>query len=180
MKQLMILRHAQALGVEPGGDDKSRKLSPKGIEDAKALGALMERQNLQPDLVLCSAAVRTRQTLDGLLNVIAVGRIDYSDTLYNADFSVLLNAVQGQSNDINNLLLVAHNPGIHTFAARLASDESEQFLIERLMMSYAPATMTVLQCDIENWADLEVYQNPVLAVHETSAYNSDDRPTRWM
>ena len=132
MKQLMILRHAQALGVEPGGDDKSRKLSPKGIEDAKALGALMERQNLQPDLVLCSAAVRTRQTLDGLLNVIAVGRIDYSDTLYNADFSVLLNAVQGQSNDINSLLLVAHNPGIHTFSARLASDESEQFLIERL------------------------------------------------
>ena len=179
MKRLLILRHAQALGTEIGGTDKTRKLSPNGIKDAEALGKLMAKEGLQPDAVLCSTATRTRQTLDGVMGSLHDCSIDYLDKLYNADFDVLLNAPTETASDKSTLLLVAHNPGVHTLAARLAADDGSNYS-ERLIMGYAPATLTVLECNIEEWAELKTYSNTVKAVHETTEYNSSDRPTRWM
>lgn len=179
MKTLLILRHAQALGTEIGGSDKTRKLSPNGIEDAKALGKLMAKDGLQPDAVLCSAATRTRETLDAVMGALDDTSVNYLDTLYNADFDVLLNAIHEVNDDTETVLLVAHNPGIHTLAARLAEDDGSAH-VDRLSMSYAPATMTVLECDVESWAEVKPYANKARAVHETTEYNADDRPTRWM
>jgi len=179
MKRLLILRHAQSLGTETGGTDKTRKLSPNGIKDAQVLGALMAREGLQPDAVLCSAATRTRQTLEGVMESLEDTKIEYLDRLYNADFDVLVSAIQGLSDNVETVLLVAHNPGIHTLAARLAADDGSA-AAERLLMSYAPATLTVLDCDIDDWTAIKPYANRVTAVHETTEYNADDRPTRWM
>jgi len=183
MKKLLILRHAQAANTAIGGTDKTRKLTPNGVADAKALGKLMSRENLQPGAVLCSAATRTRETLHNVMETLdTIGdnaSIEYLDKLYNADFNVLVDAIAEASNDVQNLLVVAHNPGVHMLAAWLAREDGSP-LVERLSMSYAPATLTVLQCDIEDWADLKSYSNKVLSVHETIEYNADERPTRWM
>ena len=179
MKTLLILRHAQALGTAVGGSDKTRKLSPNGIGDAKALGKLMAKEALNPDVVLCSAATRTRETLDGVLEGIDAGKVEYLDRLYNSDFDTLLGAIREMGNAPETVLIVAHNPGIHTLAARLATDDGSAH-VDRLSMSYAPATLTVLNCDISDWGDLEPYANVAHVVHETVEYNSSDRPTRWM
>ena len=179
MKRLLVLRHAQALGTETGGTDKTRKLSPKGIDDAKALGRLLAREGLLPDAVLCSAATRTRETLDAAMESLEDTQIEYLDRLYNADFDILLNAIHESSKDVETLLLVAHNPGVHTLAARLAADDGSA-AVDRLSMAYAPATLTVLECDVEEWAQVKPYSNKAKAVHETTEYNADERPTRWM
>jgi len=180
MKKLLILRHAQALGTEIGGSDKTRKLSTNGVADAKALGALMVKANLKPDLVLCSGAVRTRETLDGVIEAIGDVRVNYDDGLYNADFGRLLDGIHAVGDgDVETLLLVAHNPGVHALAARMAADDGSA-AVDRLSMGYAPATLTVLECDVDDWAQVKPYENVVKAVHETSEYNADERPTRWM
>lgn len=179
MKRLLILRHAQALGTETGGTDKTRKLSPNGVKDAQALGALMAREGLQPNAVLCSTATRTRQTLDAVIESLEDTKIEHIDRLYNADFDLLLSAIHEAADDVETLLLVAHNPGVHTLAARLAADDGSA-AAERLLMSYAPATLTVLECDVDAWDAVKPYANVVKAVHETTEYNADDRPTRWM
>jgi len=167
------------MGTETGGTDKTRKLSPNGIKDAQALGALMAREGFQPDAVLCSAATRTRQTLDAVMESLEDTQIQYVERLYNADFDILLSAVHEASSDVETLLLVAHNPGVHTLAARLAADDGSA-AAERLLMGYAPATLTVLECDVDGWDGVKPYENVVKAVHETTEYNADDRPTRWM
>lgn len=183
MKTLLLLRHAQALGTAIGGTDKTRKLSPNGLADAKALGALMARDGLTPDAVLCSAATRTRETLDSVIEGMDSSSdqwsLDYLDALYNADYHVLYDAIKNADAEAETLLLVAHNPGIHALAARLAAEDGSA-AVDRLSMSYAPATLTVLSCDIGDWADLAAYANAVKAVHETTEYNASDRPTRWM
>lgn len=179
MKQLLILRHAQALATEVGGSDKTRKLSPQGHEDAHALGKLMVKQDLQPDFVLCSAALRTRQTLEGVMESLSDCATEISEQLYNADFETLLSALEEVPSDTSSLMIVAHNPGIHTLAARLAADDGSAH-VDRLSMTYMPATLTVLDCDIEDWSDLKVYSNVVRVVHETTDYNAPERPTRWM
>lgn len=179
MKRLLILRHAQALNTAPGGTDKTRKLSPKGIEDAKALGVLMAREALQPDAVLCSTAVRTRETLEAVMESLNDVPIDYMDSLYNAPDSHLLQAIQEIDDKADSVLLVAHNPAVHMLASRLAADDGAGY-VDRLMSGYAPATLTVLSCDIDDWDALKSHGNAVKAVHETIDYNADQRPTRWM
>ncbi|MGB0719793.1 MAG: SixA phosphatase family protein [Bdellovibrionales bacterium] len=183
MKTLLLLRHAQALNTEAGGTDKDRKLSPKGISDAQALGALMARQSLIPALVLCSGAVRTRQTWDGVskgLGDLDADSIDYLDAFYNAAPGVLLSEIQNISSDIDTVLVIAHNPGIHALAAMLANDDNAPQMLTRLTASYMPATLSVLECDIASWAEIKPYENRLAALHETIDYNADQRPTRWM
>lgn len=183
MKKLLILRHAEAAATEIGGSDKTRKLTPAGAKDAVALGKLMSRENLQPGAVLCSSATRTRETLAGVMETLDnIGDnppIEYLDKLYNADYNILMEEIHDAPSNVENLLVVAHNPGVHMLAAWLAKDDGSA-LVERLSLGYGPATLTVLACDIEDWAQLVSYSNAVLAVHETSEYNADDRPTRWM
>lgn len=179
MKRLLILRHAQALNTAPGGTDKTRQLSPNGLGDARALGRLMAREGLQPDAVLCSGATRTRETLAQVMEAIDPCAVDYADALYNADYGVLLAAIREASAGVETLLLVAHNPGVHMLAAQLAADDGSA-AAELLLSGYAPATLSVMACDIADWADLAPHANVVSAVHETVEYNSDDRPTRWM
>ncbi|MFK7840009.1 MAG: histidine phosphatase family protein [Bdellovibrionales bacterium] len=179
MKQLLILRHAQALGTEIGGSDKTRKLSPNGHADAKALGKCMVKDELRPDLVLCSSAVRTRETLADVLNSYDDLETHFIDQLYNSDFLTLKQNIHEISDDVQSLMIVAHNPGIHELAARLAMDDGSS-RVERLLLAYMPATLTVLTCKIERWSDLVDYSNVVSALYETSEYNASDRPTRWM
>ena len=58
---LAVLRHAKAV-QDPGLDDKDRALTKRGLRDATAAGGRLREAQLIPDLVLCSTALRTRQT----------------------------------------------------------------------------------------------------------------------
>src|SRR4051794_39743100 len=64
-RRLVLLRHAKA---ETPGDtpDVQRQLTDKGRADATAAGAWLAAEGLRPDLVLCSPAIRTRQTWHGV------------------------------------------------------------------------------------------------------------------
>lgn len=63
---LVLWRHAQAEEGAPGGDDLVRALTPKGIQQARRMGAWLDRQLPASARVLCSPAVRTVQTAEAL------------------------------------------------------------------------------------------------------------------
>ena len=64
-RTLVILRHAKAANPE-GVADPDRPLTSRGHADAAAAGAWLAHRDLQPDLVLCSSARRTRETWHGV------------------------------------------------------------------------------------------------------------------
>lgn len=180
MKRLLILRHAQALSTEPGGTDKSRKLSPKGKADARALGGVMLKQDLRPDLVLCSPATRTRETLECVSEGLGALKSEFPDAFYNASPAVYLQGVHGVADEAaQSLLIVGHNPGVHALAGSLVNEETPT-LLNRLSSSYAPATLSIIECDVERWGDIEPYENRLMGILEASEYNGPQRPTRWM
>lgn len=180
MKTLLILRHAQALSTEIGQTDKDRKLSDKGIDDSRALGRVMVQQGLRPDAAICSTAIRTRATLAGVTRSCDINDIRMPDALYNSPDHVLLSHARETDDAANSLLIVAHNPGIHMFAARLVGENGPQSLLDRLGNAYAPATLTVLECDITHWSDLNMGQARLMGLLEAIDYNAPNRPTRWM
>ena len=63
-RHLYVLRHAKSSWAEAGVADHDRPLAPRGIRAATRMEEHIRDEEIRPDLVLCSSAVRARQTLD--------------------------------------------------------------------------------------------------------------------
>lgn len=75
MKTLYLLRHAKSSWKDPGLDDLDRPLNKRGRETAKTMAAYLRRAKISPDVVLCSTAVRAKQTLEPIAKAIKPPRL---------------------------------------------------------------------------------------------------------
>ncbi|MQY05489.1 SixA phosphatase family protein [Actinomadura macrotermitis] len=120
MPTLIVLRHAKAAaGI--GLADFDRPLTERGRTDAAATGDRLRDRGLLPDAVLCSPALRTRQTLEGL----ALGDgvpVEFEQGIYDNDPAVLADLVRLTGDEARTLLLVGHNPAVHQLVHDLAGD----------------------------------------------------------
>lgn len=176
MKRLYLLRHAQASPSSDSGD-KGRKLSSKGLDDAEKLGQMMVRKSYRPSIVLCSPAIRTRQTWEQA----ALSGIEahFSERLYNAGSAVFLEELEELADGVSSALLIAHNPGIHDFAARLASEDSPSSFMARLTEGFKPGALAVLDCPVESWLDIKEEANKLIDFQDPMDYNAPESPARW-
>src|SRR5262245_31838834 len=62
-RTLWLLRHAKSSWDHPGLDDRERPLARRGARAAAQMRTYLEGENIDPELVLCSSALRTRETL---------------------------------------------------------------------------------------------------------------------
>jgi phosphohistidine phosphatase len=122
-RTLTLIRHAKSSWSNPSLSDFERPLNKRGTHDAPRVGAALQQADISFDRVLCSDAQRARQTLTLLGQGIEVneGIIEYRHDLYGASANHLLTCVKEQSDSINNLALVGHNPGMEDLAEMLAS-----------------------------------------------------------
>ncbi|KIN73832.1 SixA phosphatase family protein [Sulfitobacter guttiformis] len=146
MKRLILMRHAKSDWSDPMTTDHERGLNARGIASAKALGRWLEEHKLMPDLVLCSDATRTRETL-ALLNLSSAEKA-FSRELYLAEPDVMLRLVMQQTADC--MMIVAHNPGIAMLAASLPSDEPDHDEFD----TYPTGATLVVEFDIGTWREI--------------------------
>ena len=52
----------------------------------------------------------------------------------------------------------AHNPGIHDVARTLMGDGDKE-KIDMVHMFYSPGTLSVMDCDIDSWKDVQPRAN---------------------
>lgn len=176
-RRLFLLRHAQASSIS--GDDKARSLTPKGRDDAQALGIAMRDKKLIPDYILCSSAMRTKQTLEGIQRTLGIENVSFSDVLYNGSAGDYLHCIQQADDTHQNILIVAHNPSIYDIVILLGGLGPDPVL-QRLSEGYSPATLSVIECSCEKWTDIKPVENTLTHILNPFDYNSGDRPTRWM
>ena len=111
------MRHAKSDWHSGARTDHDRPLNPRGERAAQALGEWLHARGYLPDLVQCSSARRTRQTLSGLA-LDTETRV--MDRLYNADPGMILAAIR-TAGRAGCLLVIAHNPGIAWLAETMVS-----------------------------------------------------------
>jgi phosphohistidine phosphatase len=112
-RTLLVLRHAKTEDTRPGSKDSQRRLTPDGERHALEVGDYLRTQGIAVDTVLCSSAVRARQTLDLLKlgDQLDPDRVDIADRFYNAGTDTLIDAVRELPDDCQVALLVGHAPG---------------------------------------------------------------------
>ena len=116
LKELLLMRHAHAAAPTGWQADAQRPLSPAGREDAFAAGAWLRESCAPPDAVLCSPAVRTRETLAQLARAECVLPAPaFEPRIYDATLGDLLEVIEAHIQTqpaTKRLWLVGHNPGL--------------------------------------------------------------------
>ena len=126
MRELILLRHAHADAAQPGQNDLDRPLSPEGLAEAEAAGRWLAEHDRKPDCVLCSPAVRTRQTLEAVLRETGYAPERIEPAIYEATPGTLIDLVDAHAG-VGRLLLVGHNPGLEQLAALMYSGQTGDY-----------------------------------------------------
>ncbi len=116
LKELVLMRHAHAAASTGWQADIERPLSPIGRDDAFAAGMWLHESCESPDAVLCSPAVRTRETLAQLVRAgCQLPIVDFEPRIYEATLGELLEVIEvqlAQTPAPERLWLIGHNPGL--------------------------------------------------------------------
>lgn len=152
MKTLILLRHAKSSWDDSALDDHDRPLAGRGRRAAPAIAAHLADSGYIPDLVLCSTAARTRETLDLASEHLGGPPVEYDTSLYLAGPGRLLRNVR-DADDVDTLMVVGHNPGIHTFALGLC-DRTVDAELRPLERKFPTAAVAVIEFDTESWDEI--------------------------
>ncbi|HET9335969.1 MAG TPA: histidine phosphatase family protein [Sphingomicrobium sp.] len=138
MKSLILFRHAKTERDSDSGRDFDRRLEERGRRDAERVGAEIDQQGLEYDLVLSSPAARAAETAE-----LAGLSPRFDERIYDASAGELLAIVQGADDAIGRLMLIGHNPGFERLASRITGQDMEM----------PTGSLLEIQLPVESWAD---------------------------
>jgi len=151
-KTLIILRHAEALGNKAGQSDFDRPLSEKGKEDVAHLANFLQENEIKAELILASSAKRTAQTAAILAQCLNIEEenIFYKKSLYNRSAAEIDASIRFSDipNETESVILIAHNPGISEFAAKVRHLPT--------FINLPPCGMMVIRAGIKDWTDFTI------------------------
>src|SRR5579875_1377186 len=119
MRELLLLRHAEAMQAGPDGRDVERPLSMHGEAQARAVGTWLAERGAEPDAVLCSSARRAQMTADMVCQGLRTRTPQFLPAIYQATPGELLSVMENHAPDARRVLLVGHNPGLEQLLALL-------------------------------------------------------------
>jgi phosphohistidine phosphatase len=123
MKTLYLFRHAKSSWKNESLADHDRPLNKRGQNDAQSMGRLMKKLGIVPDLILCSSAVRARETVRlATENCDYTGEIQIRDDLYAFKPDPFLDALAQLDDRFSSVMLVGHNPAMEELVAGLTGD----------------------------------------------------------
>lgn len=154
MSRLFLLRHAKSAWADTGLDDFDRPLTKRGRTAAVKMAHAMTAAGLSPPLILCSAALRARETLALALPILCEDcRIDIERGLYLASAASLLDRLRSIESADTDVLVIGHNPGLHELTLLLAQyTESEAY--RDLAAKFPTAALAEIEFPPSNWAGL--------------------------
>lgn len=120
-RRIVLLRHAKAdWGQE---SDHERPLADRGRKEAPIAGRKLAEYGIDFDLTLCSTATRTRETWKlACAELPHRPKTVYEDRLYEASPGELIAVLNEVSEEVGDVLIVGHNPGMQGLADILAGD----------------------------------------------------------
>ena len=159
MKRLVLLRHAKAIPASPELEDRDRRLADRGRSDAIRMGQFLKEEGCVPELVLCSPALRTRETLELVVPQLGTTpALRLLPELYLARWLTILNLVRQVRERADTVMIVAHSPGLEECARKLArppGDTKARKLHQALQGDYPTAALAGFEFEADKWSAVE-------------------------
>lgn len=124
MKTLLLLRHAKSSPIDAAGQDFERPLNDRGKKEAELIADFIRRQKIPVDLIVCSPAVRAKQTMELIFATNQLSpEVRFDQRIYDASPTQLLEVISGVEDERRCLLIVGHNPGMEELLTLLLGGE---------------------------------------------------------
>jgi len=154
---LILIRHAKSSWDTPLSDHE-RPLNKRGRRSARAVGEWISAQGHEPLEALCSDAVRTRETLDLMLDCWSrAPEVSHLSALYGAGPERIMQVLRSAT--APRVAVIGHNPGIGELAAMLAERAPDHPRFEQ----YPTGALTVLRFAVGDWGDIRPGSGEVAA-----------------
>ncbi|MCS7005494.1 MAG: phosphohistidine phosphatase SixA [Cytophagales bacterium] len=145
-KQLILFRHGKAEEKQTRQADYDRKLTEKGILEARNAALWLKVNYPQIDKIWASSAVRTAQTAQIFASIfLKSNMVELIPEIYEENDVQLLERIRCADNKIHALAIVGHNPFLSLLAQYLASDNSIQL---------QTASVAILRFYVAQWQEV--------------------------
>lgn len=142
MKSIYILRHAKSDWSDDSVDNKDRILNKRGEDEAKKVAKFLVNNKLTFDAIIASPAQRALQTATIVKkNTSFLKEIQVEECFYFSDLRRIISVIRRVSDDVENLLIVGHNPLWSNLVLFLTGKR----------MTLDTGCVAVLSADIDKW-----------------------------
>ena len=153
-KQLFICRHAKSDWGDAGLRDFDRPLNKRGQSNAPEMAQRLIKQNIYPELVVSSPALRALTTAKHYAQAwqIPADAIQLEREIYEANVSSLLALINGFDNQYQKIAVFGHNPGF--------TDLVNYF--DGHIYNLPTSGVVILEFPFDSWAELSANTGKVL------------------
>jgi len=147
-KVLILVRHSRPESRVSSFKDFERSLTNEGISDSDKMARFLLDSGIIPDFILTSAAKRAIETSRIFAKTLKIVEKNIKSTrdLYYSSANSILDQINGISDTVNCLMIVAHNPGISELSNGLSSGRA--FYLENTQVS-------LLEYEIDSWSRIK-------------------------
>lgn len=162
-RQLIVMRHAKA-GAHTATDHE-RSLTERGVRDSTEAGSWLAAKSYLPDHAIVSSAARAVETWQSVAAASgATADAAYSDALYSASPSTVLEELTKLPADARRVIYVGHNPEAEAVAGLLDDGEGDAEATGLLQQDYPTSALTVFEVEVP-WAEIDEGSGRVIDFH---------------
>jgi len=151
VRTLHLLRHAKSSWDDESLDDFDRPLNDRGRRACEALSTYFADEAIVPDLILCSSARRTRETLAGVETALGGPPAEFPDELYGAGAETISALIAALPDHVATAMVIGHNPGIEEAALSLAGSGAD---LKTLRAKYPTGALATIEFEVEIWSEV--------------------------
>lgn len=153
MRKVILVRHGKSSWDDPELDDHDRPLAPRGRRASPVIARWLEARGHAADRVLCSSAVRARETHAAMAQAVAMPEATVEPDLYHAAPGQMLERLRAIGPQAASVMVIGHNPGLAALARRLARPKVRAGCA-RAFRHFPTAAAAVFTFDTEDWGAL--------------------------
>jgi phosphohistidine phosphatase len=163
-KHIILIRHAQAEGIQSGLKDIERRLTSEGSKDAMRMGKLLFEGNIIPDLILSSSAERTIETTRYICEQLDFDfdNVAFEEDLYESSVRLLVKSIEKINSEHKCVFLIAHNPSISYLA---------EYLTGEVIGNLPPCGVVNLSSEIDSWKEISQGSCELIKFYDPSSFD---------
>ncbi len=147
MKTLLIVRHGKSSWKDKSLQDKERPLKKRGKKESKFVGEMLVENELVPQLILTSDAVRATETARIIAKTAGNKEaVKLVPAFYMAEPQAYIDTLNTLPDTVERVMIVGHNPGLEALL---------QF-IDGKIESLPTGSMAYLAVNIKTWSELNL------------------------
>ncbi len=147
MKTLLIVRHGKSSWKDKSLKDNERPLKNTGKKQSAYMGKLLIENELIPQLILSSDALRASQTAQIIADIAGVtAAVRLEPDFYMAEPLVFIETLKLLPDTIERVMIVGHNPGLEALLQ----------LMDGKIDSLHTGSMAYLVLNVASWSELNL------------------------